>query len=116
AAGRLERRNQGAPGAADRGGQVARAGGGEGGGAHAAARAARASAARQSARLSRARSSPRGAAARSARRRRHEPQEHEERVTVAETMQSLDQRSALKPAAAPETPKYVQKLDKQGRA
>ena len=32
------------------------------------------------------------------------------------TMQSLDQLSALKPAAAPETPKYVQKLDKQGRA
>jgi small subunit ribosomal protein S9 len=37
-------------------------------------------------------------------------------VTVAETMQSLDQLSALKPAAAPETPRYVQKLDKQGRA
>ena len=37
-------------------------------------------------------------------------------MTVAETMQSLDQLSALKPAAAPETPKYVQKLDKQGRA
>jgi small subunit ribosomal protein S9 len=35
---------------------------------------------------------------------------------VAETMQSLDQLSALKPAAAPETPKYVQRLDKQGRA
>jgi len=34
---------------------------------------------------------------------------------VADTMQSLDQLSALKPAA-PETPKYVQKLDKQGRA
>jgi small subunit ribosomal protein S9 len=34
---------------------------------------------------------------------------------MAETMQSLDQLSALKPAAA-ETPKYVQKLDKQGRA
>jgi small subunit ribosomal protein S9 len=31
------------------------------------------------------------------------------------TMQSLDQLSALKPAA-PEAPKYVQKLDKQGRA
>ena len=31
-------------------------------------------------------------------------------------MQSLDQLSALKPAAAPEAPKYVQKLDKQGRA
>jgi small subunit ribosomal protein S9 len=37
-------------------------------------------------------------------------------VTVAETMQSLDQLSALKPAAAPETPRYVQRLDKQGRA
>jgi len=35
---------------------------------------------------------------------------------VAESMQSLDQLSALKPAAAPESPKYVQKLDKQGRA
>ena len=35
---------------------------------------------------------------------------------MAETMQSLDQLSALKPAAAPETPRYVQKLDKQGRA
>ena len=35
---------------------------------------------------------------------------------MAETMQSLDQLSALKPAAATETPKYVQKLDKQGRA
>jgi small subunit ribosomal protein S9 len=31
-------------------------------------------------------------------------------------MQSLDQLSALKPADAPETPKYIQKLDKQGRA
>ena len=31
-------------------------------------------------------------------------------------MQSLDQLAALKPAAAPESPKYVQKLDKQGRA
>jgi small subunit ribosomal protein S9 len=36
-------------------------------------------------------------------------------VTVAETMQSLDQLGTLKPAA-PEAPKYVQKLDKQGRA
>jgi len=35
---------------------------------------------------------------------------------MAETMQSLDQLSALKPAVAPETPKYVQRLDKQGRA
>jgi small subunit ribosomal protein S9 len=35
---------------------------------------------------------------------------------MAETMQSLDQLSALKPAAAPETPKYIQRLDKQGRA
>ena len=34
---------------------------------------------------------------------------------MAETMQSLDQLSALKPAAQ-ESPKYVQKLDKQGRA
>ena len=35
---------------------------------------------------------------------------------MAESMQSLDQLSTLKPAAAPETAKYVQKLDKQGRA
>ncbi len=34
---------------------------------------------------------------------------------MAETMQSLDQLSSLKPAA-PEAPKYIQKLDKQGRA
>ena len=34
---------------------------------------------------------------------------------MAETMQSLDQLSALKPAA-PEAPKYVQKLDTFGRA
>ncbi len=34
---------------------------------------------------------------------------------MAETMQSLDQLAALKPAA-PEAPKYIQKLDKQGRA
>ena len=73
-------------------------------------------AARQSARLCRPRPSARGAKSGKARRRRHEPQELKERVTVAETMQSLDQLSALKPAAAPETPKYVQKLDKQGRA
>ena len=34
---------------------------------------------------------------------------------MAETMQSLDQLAALKPAA-PEAPKYVQKLDNLGRA
>ena len=34
---------------------------------------------------------------------------------MAETMQSLDQLGTLKPAT-PESPKYVQKLDKQGRA
>src|SRR4029079_6176681 len=34
---------------------------------------------------------------------------------MAETMQSLDQLSSLKPAA-PEAPKYVQKLDAKGRA
>jgi small subunit ribosomal protein S9 len=34
---------------------------------------------------------------------------------MAETMQSLDQLSALKPAT-PEAPKYVQKIDKQNRA
>ncbi|MBM3528750.1 MAG: 30S ribosomal protein S9 [Alphaproteobacteria bacterium] len=34
---------------------------------------------------------------------------------MADTIQSLDQLSTLKPAA-PEAPKHVQKLDKQGRA
>jgi small subunit ribosomal protein S9 len=34
---------------------------------------------------------------------------------MAETVQSLEALSALKPAT-PEAPKYVQKLDKQGRA
>ena len=34
---------------------------------------------------------------------------------MAESMQSLDQLGTLKPAA-PEAPKYTQKLDKQGRA
>ena len=34
---------------------------------------------------------------------------------MADTMQSLDQLGSLKPAT-PEAPKYVQKLDKQGRA
>jgi small subunit ribosomal protein S9 len=35
---------------------------------------------------------------------------------MADSMQSLEQLSALKPPAGQETPKYVQKLDKQGRA
>jgi small subunit ribosomal protein S9 len=35
---------------------------------------------------------------------------------MAETIQSLDELSTLKPAAAPQAPTYVQKLDKQGRA
>ena len=35
---------------------------------------------------------------------------------MAETIQTLEELSALKPAAAPQPPKYVQKLDKQGRA
>ena len=35
---------------------------------------------------------------------------------MAETIQSLDELSTLKPAAAPQPPTYVQKLDKQGRA
>src|SRR5689334_24178682 len=37
-------------------------------------------------------------------------------MTVAETMQSLDQLSTLKPPASAEAPKYVQKLDAQGRS
>ena len=35
---------------------------------------------------------------------------------MAETMQTLEELSSLKPADAPQPPKYVQKLDKQGRA
>ena len=35
---------------------------------------------------------------------------------MAETMQTLEELSTLKPAAAPQPPQYVQKLDKQGRA
>jgi small subunit ribosomal protein S9 len=35
---------------------------------------------------------------------------------MAETIQSLDELSTLKPAVAPQAPTYVQKLDKQGRA
>jgi small subunit ribosomal protein S9 len=35
---------------------------------------------------------------------------------MAETIQTLEDLSALKPAAAPQPPKYVQKLDKEGRA
>jgi small subunit ribosomal protein S9 len=35
---------------------------------------------------------------------------------MAETMQSLGQLSTLKPTVAPDAPKYVQKIDKQGRA
>jgi small subunit ribosomal protein S9 len=35
---------------------------------------------------------------------------------MAETIQTLEELSALKPAAAAQPPKYVQKLDKQGRA
>src|SRR5215467_15621431 len=35
---------------------------------------------------------------------------------MAETIQTLEELSSLKPAAAPQPPKYVQKLDKEGRA
>jgi small subunit ribosomal protein S9 len=35
---------------------------------------------------------------------------------MAETLQTLEDLSSIKPAAAPQPPKYVQKLDKQGRA
>src|SRR6202012_5700165 len=72
-------------------------------------------AARKPARLQGPRPSARRADSRAARRRCDEPQEQEERVTMAETMQSLDQLATLKPAA-PEAPKYIQKIDKQGRA
>ncbi len=35
---------------------------------------------------------------------------------MAETVQSLEELSTLKPTPAPQTPTYVQELDKQGRA
>src|ERR1700683_2932137 len=35
---------------------------------------------------------------------------------MADTIQTPEELSTLKPAAAPQPPKYVQKLDKQGRA
>src|SRR5438046_442953 len=35
---------------------------------------------------------------------------------MAETIQTLEELSSLKSAAAPQPPKYIQKLDKQGRA
>jgi small subunit ribosomal protein S9 len=35
---------------------------------------------------------------------------------MAETIQTLEELSSLKPAAAPHPPQYVQKLDNQGRA
>ena len=35
---------------------------------------------------------------------------------MAETIQSLDQLASLRPAPAPEPPKYAQKLDKHGRS
>ena len=35
---------------------------------------------------------------------------------MADTIQALEELSTLKPAVAPQPPKYVQKLDKQGRA
>ncbi len=35
---------------------------------------------------------------------------------MADTIQTLEDLSTLKPAAAPQPPQYVQKLDKQGRA
>src|SRR6478672_10201014 len=111
---RLYRRHQGAHGALDPGRQVSPADRGEGDRAHAAQGAARAGATRQPASLCRSRTSACRAEPRETRRWCHEPQEQEERVTMAETMQSLDQLSTLKPAAAPETPKYIQKLDMQG--
>src|SRR5262249_27101257 len=65
--------------------------------------------------LSRAEPSAHSAKPRKTRCGRFESQEYEERVTMAESMQSLDQLSALK-TATPEAPRYVQKLDKHGRA
>src|SRR5262249_5445619 len=108
-------RHQGAQRQGDHGRALPRTHRREGGRAHASARTARAGAARQSAGLQGPQSSARGAKPRGARRRIAQSQEHEERVTMAETMQSLDQLAALKPVAA-EGPKYIQKLDKQGRA
>ncbi len=102
-------------GQVDPGGPLPRAYRREGDRAHAAARAAWPRAAWQSARLSGARPSARSAETGKTRRRRDEPQEREECLTVAETVQSLEGLATLKPAA-PEAPKYVQKIDAQGRA
>src|SRR6185312_3276887 len=112
---RLHRRDQGNLGEVDQGRKISRTHRGEGDRAHAAARAARPRAARQPARLSGRRASARSAEAGEARRRRHEPQEHEECLTVAETVQSLEGLASLKPAT-PEAPKYEKKVDAQGRA
>ena len=83
--------------------------------AHVAARTARPRAARKPARLSGSRTSARSAEAGEARCRLDESQKREECLTVAETVQSMEGLASLKPAA-PEAPKYVQKLDAQGRA
>src|SRR5262249_25945663 len=112
---RLCRRHQGAQRQVHPRGPLSRADRREGGRAHAAARPAWPCATRQFAGLQGPGASARRAEPRTARRWSHEPQEQEERVTMAETMQSLEQLATLKPAA-PEAPKYVQKLDKQGRA
>ena len=69
----------------------------------------------QSARLQGSGASASGAEPGSRRHRKNKSQEHEERLIMAETIQSLDQLASLKPAA-PEQIHYVQKLDKQGRA
>ena len=88
----------------------------EGRRAHAAARPARPPSVRQPARLQGLDASARGPAARGARHRRPQSQEHPEGLIVAETVQSLEDLGSLKTAAADEAPKYVQKLDPQGRA
>src|SRR6185312_11263423 len=112
---RLHRRHQGPHGEVDLRGPLPRAHRREGRRAHAPARPARSRAARQSARLSGCRASARGAEAGEARCRGHEPQEREECLIVAETVQSLEGLAGLK-TAAPEGPKYEKKVDAQGRA
>src|SRR4029077_20987492 len=112
---RLYRRHQGTHGEIDPRRPLSRAHRRKGDRAHAAARAARPRPARQSAVLSGRRASAPSAAAGKTRRRGHEPPEQEDRI-MAETVQSLEELSTLKPAPAPATPTYVQVLDKQGRA
>src|ERR1019366_5142214 len=114
---RLSRRHQGAVGQGDPRGALSRARARKGRRAHVAARPARPRPTRQSAGLQGPRASARGANPHAARRRRAELQKFPERLIRAEpTLSSLADLNQAAVAAAQEAPKYVQKLDKQGRA